>query len=67
MTKTLERAVSAAASLPASQQKQVAAFLMEEVMRTEMLAKIERAEKDIEIGRLFSQEQAKERLKKWLK
>ena len=59
--------MSAAASLPASQQKQVAAFLMEEVMRTEMLAKIERAEKDIEIGRLFSQEQAKERLKKWLK
>ena len=67
MTKTLERAVSAAASLPASQQKQVAAFLMEEVMRTEMLAKIERAEKDIAAGRVFPQEQAKERLKKWLK
>ena len=64
MTKTLERAVSAAASLPASQQKQVAAFLMEEVMRTEMLAKIARVEKDIAAGRVFTQEQAKERLKK---
>ena len=67
MTKTLERAVSAAASLPASQQKQVAAFLMEEVMRTEMLAKMERAEKDIAAGRVFTQGQARERLKKWLK
>ena len=67
MIKTLEKAVSAAASLPVSQQKQVAAFLMEEVMRTEMLAKLERAEKDIAAGRVCTQEQAKERMKKWLK
>ena len=67
MTKTLERAVNAAASLPVGQQKQVAAFLMEEVMRAEMVAKLERAEKDIAAGRVFTPVQAKERLKKWLK
>jgi hypothetical protein len=67
MTKVLEKAVIAAAKLPPKQQKQVASFLMEEVARTELLAKIERAERDIAAGRVLTMEQARGRMKRWLK
>lgn len=67
MTKTLERAVDAAAKLPPKQQKQIASFLMEEVARTELMAKLERAEREIASGKLLTTEQARERMKRWLK
>ena len=67
MTKTLEKAVGAAAKLPPKQQKRVASFLMEEVARTELLVKIERAERDIAAGRVLTMEEARERMKRWLK
>ena len=67
MTKTLEKAVEAAAKLPPKQQQQIASFLMEEVARTELLAKIERAERDIDAGRVLTMEQARVRMKRWLR
>jgi hypothetical protein len=67
MTKILEKAVGAAAKLPAKQQKRVANFLMEEVARTELLAKIERAEREIAAGRVLTMQQARERMKRWLR
>jgi hypothetical protein len=67
MTKTLEKAVDAASKLPPKQQKRVASLLMEEVVRTELLAKIDRAERDIAAGRVLTMEQARARMKRWLK
>ncbi len=67
MTKTLEKAVSAAERLPSRLQNQVAGFLMEEVTRTELLAKMERADRDIRAGRVVSNQAAKQRLGRWLK
>lgn len=67
MTKTLEKAVSAAERLPSKLQNQVAGFLMEEVTRTELLAKVERADRDIRAGRVVSNQEAKKRLGRWLK
>ena len=67
MTKTLEKAVSAAERLPSKLQNQVAGFLMEEVTRTELLSKIERAERDIHAGRVVSNQEARKRLGRWLK
>jgi hypothetical protein len=54
MTKTLDKAVCAAEELPTKLQNQVAAFLLEEVTRTELLTKIERAERDVRAGRVVS-------------
>jgi hypothetical protein len=67
MTKVLEKAVDAAAKLPAKEQKRVAGLLLEEIARTELLVKIERAERDIAAGRVFTMEQARARMKRWLK
>jgi len=67
MTKLLEKAVEEVRSVPASKQDEVAAFIFEEVQRAKLLAGIERAEKDIAAGRVFTHAQAKVRLKKWLK
>ncbi len=67
MTKSLEKAVSAAGRLPSKLQNQVADFLMEEVTRTELLSKIERAEGDIHAGRVVSNQEARKRLGRWLK
>jgi len=67
MTKTLEKAVDAAAKLPPKEQNRVASYLMEEVARTELLSKIERAERDLAAGRVLTMEQARQRMKRWLK
>ena len=65
MTKTLEIAVNAAEKLPIKLQNQVASFLMEEVTRTELLAKIERAERDIHAGRVVSNRQPRKHIGQW--
>lgn len=65
MTKTLEIAVNAAEKLPIKLQNQVANFLMEEVTRTELLAKIERAERDIHAGRVVSNREARKHIGQW--
>jgi predicted transcriptional regulator len=67
MTKLLEKAVEEAKTIPENRQDEVAAFIFEEVQRAKLLAGIERAEKEIAAGRVFTHEQAKEQLKKWLK
>ena len=67
MTKSLEKAVSAAGRLPTRLQNQVAGYLMEEVTRTELLSKLERAERDIQAGRVMSIQEAKKRLGRWLR
>jgi predicted transcriptional regulator len=67
MTKLLEQAVEEAKTVPESKQDEVASFIFEEVQRAKMLAGIERAEQDIAAGRVFTHEQAKERMQKWLK
>ncbi len=67
MTKSLEKAVSAAGRLPSKLQNQVAGYLMEEVSRTELLSKLERADRDIRAGRVVSSQEAKQRLGRWLK
>ena len=59
--------MNAAEKLPVKLQNQVAGFLMEEVTRTELLAKIERAGRDIHAGRVMSNQEAKKRLGRWLK
>ena len=65
MTKTLETTVNAAEKLPVKLQNQVAGFLMEEVTRTELLAKIERAERDIHAGRVVSNQEARKHIGRW--
>ena len=65
MTKTLGIAVNAAEKLPVKLQKRLATFLLEEVTRTELLAKIERAERDIHAGRVVSSRQARKHIGQW--
>ena len=67
MTKLLEQAVEEAKTVPESRQDEVAQFIFEEVQRAKLLAGIERAELDFAAGRVFTHEQAKERMAKWLK
>jgi predicted transcriptional regulator len=67
MTKLLEQAVEEAKTVPENKQDEVAQFIFEEVQRAKLLAGIERAESDFAAGRVFTHEQAKERMAKWLK